>query len=94
MQGYPQSPREEPPRALRDGWLFTGDVGLIDEDGFLASPTAVKDLITRGGENISAQGIEHCASSHPEVSEAAALAMADGRVRRLVVLPAAAGPPG
>lgn len=76
MQGYRNRP-DETSETLREGWLFTGDVGVIDEDGFLRITDRIKDMIIRGGENISALEIEHCACSHPDVSEAAAIALPD-----------------
>lgn len=91
MQGY-RNRREETEQALREGWLYTGDVGLVDEDGFLRIIDRIKDLIIRGGENISALEIEHCACSHPAVSEAAAFALPDEQMGECVGLVACLHP--
>ncbi len=58
-------------RALRGGWLHTGDVGLLDEDGFLFIVDRLKDLIISGGENIASSEVERVIYEHEAVSEAA-----------------------
>ena len=60
----------------KDGWLGTGDVGTIDPDGFVQLTDRLKDVIKSGGERISSIEIENLAMSHPEVFEAAVIAVA------------------
>ncbi|MGE8064325.1 class I adenylate-forming enzyme family protein [Pseudomonas sp. NPDC089569] len=64
-------------QTLRDGWLDTGDIGYLDDEGFLSITGRVKELINRGGEKISAAEIETCILDMPGVLEAAAFAVAD-----------------
>jgi acyl-CoA synthetase (AMP-forming)/AMP-acid ligase II len=59
-----------------DGWLGTGDVGTIDEDGYVQLTDRLKDVIKSGGEWISSIDIENLAVSHPDVFEAAVIAIA------------------
>ncbi|MDA8359982.1 MAG: AMP-binding protein [Actinomycetota bacterium] len=54
-----------------DGWLITGDLGKVDEDGYLYIVGRRKDVIIRGGNNIHAADVEHVIVSHPDVAEAA-----------------------
>jgi len=54
-----------------DGWLVTGDLGRVDEDGYLYIVGRSKDVIIRGGNNIHATDVEHVILSHPDVAEAA-----------------------
>ena len=54
-----------------DGWLVTGDLGKVDEDGYLYIVGRSKDVIIRGGNNIHATDVEHVILSHPDVVEAA-----------------------
>ncbi|GAA3523072.1 class I adenylate-forming enzyme family protein [Nocardioides daeguensis] len=76
MRGYLGRP-EETAKVIRDGWLHTGDVGIIDEDGYLSIVDRIKDLIIRGGENIYPKEIEECLYAHPAVLEAAVVGRPD-----------------
>jgi non-ribosomal peptide synthetase component E (peptide arylation enzyme) len=62
---------------LPGGWFKTGDVGRIDRDGFLCVTDRKKDIIIRGGENISSVEVEEVLLRHPAVAAAAAVAMPD-----------------
>lgn len=85
MQGYWNRP-EETEQAMRDGWLFSGDVGYLDEYGLIYLTDRIKDIIIRGGENISALEVEQRAAEHPAVVEAAAFALADEQLGEAVAL--------
>ena len=76
MKGY-WNRSAETAAVLRGGWLHTGDVGYIDEDGYFWITDRKKDLIIKGGENISPHIIEEVLRSHPKVSEAAVVGMKD-----------------
>jgi long-chain acyl-CoA synthetase len=68
MKGYWRNP-EATAVALRDGWLHTGDVGALDEDGFLTLMDRSKDMIISGGSNIYPREIEEVLLRHPGVHE-------------------------
>jgi long-chain acyl-CoA synthetase len=70
MQGYLNNPVATA-EALADGWLHTGDVGVLDDDGYLRLVDRIKDMIIRGGENIYPKEIELVLCHHPAVLEAA-----------------------
>ncbi len=76
MKGYWNKP-EETAEVLRGGWLYTGDVGYVDEDGYFWITERKKDLIIKAGENISPRTIEEVLFGHPKVSEAAVIGMKD-----------------
>jgi acyl-CoA synthetase (AMP-forming)/AMP-acid ligase II len=63
-----------------DGWFMTGDVGVLDADGFLAITDRKKDIIIRGGENVSAQEVEELLVRMPGVAEIAVVAAPDARL--------------
>ena len=63
-----------------DGYLRTGDIGYVDEDGYLFIVDRKKDIIIRGGENISCQEVEAAIYTHPAVSEAAVFGIPDERL--------------
>ncbi|MGY3681456.1 acyl-CoA synthetase (AMP-forming)/AMP-acid ligase II [Streptomyces sp. TE33382] len=62
-----------------DGWLKTGDVGVISEDGFLTLTDRAKDVIKSGGEWISSVELENALMAHPDVAEAAVVAVPDDK---------------
>ncbi|MET0903858.1 MAG: AMP-dependent synthetase, partial [Acidimicrobiales bacterium] len=80
-----------------DGWYHTGDVGVLDEDGYLAITDRLSDIIIRGGENISAQEIEELVLGIPGVAEVAVVAAPDERLGEraaaVVRMVGAAAPP-
>lgn len=81
---------DQPSRLGTDGWLSTGDVGWIDEEGYLYVTGRSDDLIISGGENISPAEVEDALLHHPAVASAAAVGVPDGdwgeRVAAVVVL--------
>ena len=72
MMGYWERP-EETSAVLKDGWLYTGDVGVIDETGSLQVVDRIKDLIIVSGFNVYPAEIEEHVSRHPDIREAAAI---------------------
>jgi acyl-CoA synthetase (AMP-forming)/AMP-acid ligase II len=76
MKGYYKNP-EASARALKDGWLYTGDLGYLDQDGYLYFVDRVKDMVRRGDENISSEEVERVLNSHPQVAESAVIAVPD-----------------
>ncbi len=74
MPGYWRND-EQSRETLRDGWLYTGDLGWVDQDGFLYFVDRKKDIIRRRGENISSQEVENVIKSHSSVLDCAVLAV-------------------
>ena len=74
MPGYWRND-EQNRETLRDGWLYTGDLGWVDDDEFLYFVDRKKDIIRRRGENISSQEVENVIKSHPSVLDCAVLAV-------------------
>jgi acyl-CoA synthetase (AMP-forming)/AMP-acid ligase II len=89
MLGYWKNPELTAER-LRDGWLHTGDMGMIDEDGFIFLVGRKDDMIITGGENVYPREVEDVILMHPAVAECAVVGMPDpvwgGQVVAFVVL--------
>ena len=76
MQGYWNMP-EETANTLRDGWLYTGDIARMDEDGYFYIEDRKKDLIIAGGYNIYPREVEEVLMTHPAVVEVAVAGVTD-----------------
>ena len=91
IRGYLNKP-DATAEAIVDGWLHTGDIATIDEDGFIAIVDRAKDLVIRGGENISCAEVENAIYQHDAIAEAIVFAVPDERLGEVpgaavVVLP-------
>ena len=88
MKGYWKQ-EQATAEALRGGWLYTGDLGYFDEDGYIFLSGRAKDFIKRGGEMVSPEEVEQVLHSHPAIDEAAIIGVPDidwgERVRAIVV---------
>jgi acyl-CoA synthetase (AMP-forming)/AMP-acid ligase II len=78
MAGYWDDP-EATAAAIVDGWLHTGDLGEIDEDGYVYVVDRAKDIVVTGGENVSSREVEDVLASHPAVGRVAVIGVPDGR---------------
>ena len=76
MKGYWKMP-EETAKTVRDGWLFTGDIARMDEDGYFYIMDVKKDMIIAGGFNIYPKDIDQILAEHPKVAEAVAVGIPD-----------------
>jgi len=84
MAGYWRN-AEASAQALRDGWLWTGDLGALDDDGFLTLKDRSKDLIISGGSNIYPREVEEVLLRHPRVREVSVVGRRDARWGETVV---------
>jgi long-chain acyl-CoA synthetase len=84
MTGYWRA-EAETEHALRGGWLHTGDVGHLDEDGFLYVVDRLKDLVIRGGFNVYPRDVEEAMLTHPDVVAAAVVGRPDPTLGEEVV---------
>lgn len=89
MQGYWNNP-EATAKAIKEGWLYTGDIAIMDEEGYLYIRDRVKDMIISGGENIYPAELENVLISHPLIKDVAVIGQADetwGEIPLAVVVP-------
>jgi fatty-acyl-CoA synthase len=88
MDGYYRDP-DATAHALRDGWFHTGDMAVMDDEGYVLIVDRSKDIIISGGENISSVEIENCLYAHPKIFECAVVAVPDekwGEVAKAIVV--------
>lgn len=78
MQGYWRNPKETA-KTIRNGWLHSGDIGMLDEQGLLTFIDRLKDIIISGGLNISAAEVERVLCEFPGVTEALVISVPDER---------------
>jgi len=84
MIGYHNKP-EETAFALRDGYMYTGDIGYVDQDGFLFLVDRKKEMIIVGGYNVYPREIDEVLFNHPAIREAATVGKRDDRLGEVVV---------
>ena len=86
MKGYYKMPEQTAKAITPDGWLHTGDLGIMDEDGRLKFLTRIKDVFRVGGENVAPAEVEDVLHRHPKIKQAQVIGVPDPR---LVEVPAA-----
>lgn len=79
MKGYYKNP-DATAEAFRNGWFHTGDIGVIDDEGYLSIVDRKKDMILRGGYNVYPRELEEVIMTHPAVSLCAVIGVADERL--------------
>jgi acyl-CoA synthetase (AMP-forming)/AMP-acid ligase II len=88
-KGYWKLP-EETEKSIRDGWLYTGDLAVIDEEGYVTIVDRKKDMILTGGENVYSTEVENILYTHPAILECAVIGVPDPKwgeaVKAIVVL--------
>ena len=96
MRGYLDDPEATAAAVDADGWLHTGDVGVVDERGYLRITDRIKDMYTVGGFNVYPAEVEKLLAAHPTVREAAVIGVPDerlGEVGQAYVIPRAGTAP-
>jgi len=84
MTGYRKKP-EETASALRDGWMYTGDIGYVDDEGFLFLVDRKKDMVIVGGYNVYPREVDEVLFKHPKIREAATVGKPDPRLGEVLV---------
>ena len=79
MTGYYKQPEASAEAIDAEGWLHTGDIGVMDADGYTRITGRIKDIIIRGGENLFPREIEDVLSTHPDLAEVAVIGVPDSK---------------
>jgi fatty-acyl-CoA synthase len=77
MAGYWNDPQKTAEAVDADGWMHTGDIAVMDDDGYVAITGRIKDLVIRGGENVYPREIEEFLYGHPDVVDAQVVGVPD-----------------
>jgi long-chain acyl-CoA synthetase len=77
MKGYLDNPQATRAAFFEDGWFRTGDIGLLDENGYLYIVDRLKDMIITGGENVYSTEVEEVLYRHPQVLECVVIGLPD-----------------
>jgi len=91
MMGYLNKPADTAQAITEEGWLRSGDIGHVDDGGFLFVSDRVKDMIITGGENVYSPEVEQAVAEHPAVAEVAVIGVPDdqwGETVKALVVPA------
>lgn len=83
MREYYKNP-EKTAETIKDGWLYTGDLAKVDEDGFYWIVDRKKDLIICGGENVYPSEVEEIVQTHPKVQDVGVIGLPDDRLGEIV----------
>ena len=83
MVGYRNNPAETA-KTLRDGWIYSGDIGYIADDGYVSLVDRKKDMILVGGYNVYPRDVDEILFSHPKIREAAVVGKRDDRLGEVV----------
>jgi fatty-acyl-CoA synthase len=79
MQGYWNQPEKTAEAIDADGWMHTGDLARMDEDGYVVIEGRMKDMVIRGGENIYPREIEEFLYTHPSIQDVQVIGVPDAR---------------
>ncbi len=79
MKGYWNEPDKTADAIDADGWMHTGDLAVMDDDGYVNITGRIKDLIIRGGENVSPREIEEFLYTHPDIADVQVVGVPDAR---------------
>jgi len=85
MKGYDDDPKATARVIDSEGWLHTGDLGIMREDGYIHLSGRTKDMIIRGGENVYPREVEDFLYSHPKIAEVQVVGIPDERLGETVV---------
>ena len=85
MKGYDDEPEATARAVDREGWLHTGDIGVMREDGYIHLTGRAKDMIIRGGENVYPREVEEFLYTHPKVAEVQVVGIPDERLGEVVL---------
>jgi len=91
MMGYLNKPADTAEAITEEGWLRSGDIGHLDDGGYLYVSDRVKDMIITGGENVYSPEVEQVVAEHPAVADVAVIGVPDDRwgetVKAVIALP-------